>query len=134
MHVSTPRRQRLSALLLAVVALIIGVGAPTTARARTFLPDQENTTAVISARLVSFFAPLGQEFVPTVPQLDLVQLRMFNAAAVSGAASVRIRADTIAGTILGTSATVDVLPGPADVYDVRFPASVALTPGHSPCH
>jgi hypothetical protein len=84
---------------------------------------------------VGHYSPAGQEFVPTAAQLNAVDLDLRTIQGTAGVASVRIRLDTMAGPIIGTSHTVPIgstsqgssLPFNPVRFD--FPGPVPLEPG-----
>ena len=76
--------------------------------------------------------PVGQEFVPTVSQLNVVELYLNSQSpGTIGIALVQIREGTITGPILGVSETFEVEPVavPLTLSRFDFPTPVTLTPG-----
>lgn len=103
--------------------------------------DQQNTGPIGGGFTISA-SPIGQSFVPTQGTLDFVELQINDQNPEFGTAvdiAVRIRANDIAGAVLGTSNTVsfadqvNTIPsqGFQQVELVRFDfaSSVTLTPG-----
>jgi len=76
--------------------------------------------------------PLGQEFVPQMSSLDVVEVYMgIGSNPLSSATvAVRIRSQTIDGPVLATSNGVTFeYPSPISYRHFDFPSSVALIPG-----
>ena len=103
--------------------------------------DQQNA-GIISGGFTISSSPLGQGFTPTLNRLDFVELQINDQNPEFGTAvdiGVRIRANDIAGAILGTSNTVsfadqiNTIPSTGfqmvELVRFDFGMSVALTPG-----
>jgi hypothetical protein len=108
------------------------------ATAHPFIIDQSFEPPVATGSFNSILAnePIGQEFTPTLPTLDVVELFLEGLPSVPGAnVVVLVRQGTITGPILGTSAVVSlpaVPPGNEElngVFHFDFASSVALIPG-----
>jgi hypothetical protein len=69
--------------------------------------DQENDYQGGGAQNLSYYAPMGQEFVPSLSALDIVEVWLNGYA---GKFVVRIRPETIIGAVLAVSDTL-VVPG-----------------------
>lgn len=118
--------RRATPALAALVALTLFV-AP--ARAGLII-DQEQDLSGGFGSSITFFAPIGQEFTPTLGALSFVDLFFEDVGGSSGVeVVVNIRELSITGTILGTS-TLRSLP---DGFDGEarflFASDVPLTPG-----
>ena len=113
---------------LAAVFLAIFSAAMLAHGQRNFVSDQESLTVVEGAApLDSFYQPVGQSFIPTLPSIGFVQLNLF---CNSGATVlVNVRADSITGTILGSSSLVFIPDLFSGVSDFLFSTPVSLTPG-----
>ena len=113
-----------------VVVVVTAFASPSAAH--DFVVDQEAAGTITSAYSVGGLGPVGQEFVPQMSSLDAVELMFsnndFNQA--DAIVVVRIRAQTIAGPILGTSDPY-VLPYPTALsrHHLDFASPVALVPG-----
>jgi PEP-CTERM motif-containing protein len=114
---------------------------PTTSWAGSFTPDQSdlNLFFVASVQNVRLFGPIGQEFVPTLPFLDVVQLSTedfgVNPNGIGASLFVNIRSGTITGPIVGTSLLTALpdgfgLSGGA-ITEFDFPSKVPLVPGNT---
>jgi len=109
---------------------------PLTVNAHLFTVDQQQNTVGNSIRVLPFHDALGQEFIPTLTSLDVVEL---NTADITGNGvgrdlQVRIRDGSITGSIEGTSSIVS-LPsgfglGVGATTHFDFPSSVPLVPGN----
>jgi hypothetical protein len=111
----------------------------TTAWADSFVPDQSNMALFFPSLVqnIQLFAPIGQEFTPTQPTLNVVQLRTQDFVPNDGTGAslfVNIRAGTILGSVVGTSQIV-MLPdsfGTAGgaLTEFDFSSNVPLVPGN----
>jgi len=90
-----------------------------------FLVDQANP-AGNGAHNVSYYAPIGQEFVPDSSALDIVQIHLLGSQATDFV--VRLRQGTIGGPILGVSDTLTCPYRSQSVATFEFDR-VALQPG-----
>jgi len=101
-----------------------------------FIIDQSNTTSShLNAYNNKYWAPLGQEFTPKLHALDAVDLRFADASCSlagsdGGDMKVQIREGTIAGTIIGTSATLHFSNCFNGTMRFDFPGFVQVTPGN----
>jgi len=99
----------------------------------TYVYDQQSLMVIEGAApFRSFYQPVGQSFAPALPSLDFVQFNLFYSGAFeeSGATVlVNVRADSITGTILGSSSPVFIPVGFSGITDFLFSTSVSLTPG-----
>ena len=94
--------------------------------------DQANdSVAPFQGYTIQGGSAVGQEFVPTLPTLDSVELQMNTQTAIHGSAFVRIRTGSIGGSALATSATEQItnLGTPVQLYHFDFAAPVVLNPG-----
>lgn len=91
--------------------------------------DQEQIGLDFNAN-IGVFAPIGQSFTPTLSGLDAVELMMIDSEGPPGNVFVRIRTDTINGSIIGTSFTNSLPDGSAGILHFDFASTVALTPGN----
>lgn len=123
---SDPMPVLVSLALAASLAL-----APFAARAQALLVDQENLAEWDGAWSISGLAPVGQTFIPTFQQMNVVVLDLGQdiGSPDSAAFAVRLWADSIGGTLLGVSDTVLLrVQSRAHVrFDIRPPAP--LVPG-----
>ena len=112
----------------AVVLLALSAGR--TAAAHDFVVDQSNEPTPMSHHSIQYYMPLGQEFVPTMPQLDVVELDILDLSGTGPAElRVRIRHDAFDGPVLGESAIVTMAPWHDGALHFDFPEPVPLTPG-----
>jgi hypothetical protein len=100
-----------------------------------FVVDQSNTTIHTWFGYNSlFFTPFGQEFVPGLNALDVVELTLDDASCgmiggPGGEVKVQIRRSTIDGQIIGISDTVQFSNCFYGVKRFNFPTYVPVTPG-----
>lgn len=94
--------------------------------------DQKNDPTASGGNNVLFYYPIGQEFVPGLSALDVVQLWMMGGSSYSGPAEfiVNIRTGTIGGPLLGTSAVTELPYRFLGVASFEF-ERIALTPGET---
>jgi hypothetical protein len=114
------------ALTLAIVSW--AVAAP----AHAVVIDQSHTPEIFSAWSLAFMGPVGQEFVPTVSPLNVVELWISHGMEGSEPASditVRVREGAIDGAVLGESLPVHVAGEVAEAMTFTFTTPVILTPG-----
>jgi hypothetical protein len=93
--------------------------------------DQKNDVAPQQNYNISFYDPIGQEFVPLFNRVNLVQMRVGDAGSDIGPGSdlrVSIRENTIGGAVLGVSNNTFMPDGFAGYLNFSFPSSVNLTP------
>jgi hypothetical protein len=122
--------------LLAAAMLMAFWASPATVRALPFTGDQVNDAFAPDLFVsIQFFGPIGQEFTPTRPSLDVVELITTDFEGVVGAPSVganlfvNIRQSTITGPIAGTSSVA--LPDHfGGITHFDFPSAVSLVPGN----
>src|SRR2546430_5445139 len=100
-----------------------------------FIVDQSQTTFNEFVNL-GFSGVTGQEFIPTLPSLDVVELLFDLFGPATGALSVRIHQDSITGPVVGTSlpVTVTVTVNSGNLRQTirfDFPISVSLIPGNT---
>jgi hypothetical protein len=115
------------------MATLLMLGSSLTARGDTFVIDQSNSNANFT-RNIYHLGPLGQEFTPTLQALDVVELLMDDAScsqvgSPGGSALVRIREASIAGPIIGTSATSHFPNCFVGILRFEFPSVIPLTSG-----
>lgn len=117
--------------VLVVSAAVWGlVGAPSGALA--YDVDQSHTPEIFGQWSIGALAPVGQEFVPAFPLLDVVAFWIDHGSVGTEQPAdvfVRVRAGTIDGTLLGRSGTVRVEEGLFAPVEFVFAEPVALTPG-----
>ena len=110
----------------AFAAALTALALSRTARARDVVIDAACTPTVMSAYSISYYAPLGQEFVPAATRVHFVDLWI--SASIAGDPAqlrVRLRRDTIDGDVVGESDLVSLqqtTEGP-----VRFPFGEGVT-------
>jgi len=93
--------------------------------------DQFNTPTPSQGLSTSSLAPIGQEFVPNHTAVEFIDVRIADVAVNAGAGAdmqVRLRLDTIGGTILGTSAVVHAQDNQSAYYRFNFASPVAVIP------
>lgn len=118
--------------LLTVLALSLAMAAPSLAAAEPYIIDQRCEPEIGSQQSILFYSPIGQEFVPALSVLDVVEFWISSLSSPDGPADavVRVRRGS-GGEILGESMVTTV---PAD-HDapVRFDFTtpVALVPGET---
>ena len=102
--------------------------------------DQSHPRSPSGACLdTNFFSPIGQEFIPQFSSLNFVDLFIEDGALnvnPDGVFQVNIRADTVAGTLLGSSTVTHVpddtnLGGGDTLTRFEFSTPVPLTPGQT---
>mgnify|MGYP001157827187 CR=1 FL=1 len=125
-----PYSTRGAVAILSWACLLAALGR---AQAHPFSIDQANDTDPPQGGYnIPIASPVGQEFVPTMNRLDVVELQM-NAQSpfIGGDAMVQIRSDSIVGPILGASQTVTIPPIvlPLTLAHFDFASPVPLTPG-----
>src|SRR5262249_38318004 len=87
---------------------------------------------------IRLFSPIGQEFTPMFPFLDVVQLRTQDfglpSNGIGASLFVNIRSDTITGAIIGTSQTLTLPDGfgasGSALTEFHFSSLVPLVPGN----
>jgi hypothetical protein len=98
----------------------------------TYYIDQRNDVYGGAAN-VDFYAPMGQEFVPALSALDVVELLLGDATNSSDPSQlfVRIRDGSVMGAVVATSDVVPVtLPIAGTALALFRFTRVALVPGH----
>ncbi len=96
--------------------------------------DEENYVDPNGAVSVPGLAPVGQTFTASGSSMNAVALWLnLPSGGPSGTVAVRLRADSITGTILGTtpSQTVTNIAAPELRYLFEFATPIALTPGNT---
>lgn len=120
--------QSSGAAFSAVVCVLLGA-AP---RAVAYSLDQGHSPEIATVWNVVAMAPVGQEFTPSVPLMDVAELwivRFSTDAEVPADVFVRVRAGTVDGAVLGRSRTVH-LDGPhSGAVEFHFDPPLALAPG-----
>jgi hypothetical protein len=118
------------------VILGLLVGSVGRVDAESILVDQENLGSPIGGFSVSAFSPSGQEFTPTLSQLNFADFFLSQRAGDTAAVQVRVRSGSIAGPILGTSLVASVPlvdpnspPSSGTFVRFEFATSVPLIPG-----
>lgn len=116
--------------------MLIGLGI-SLSHVEAFTIDQRNDNFLqYGLQSIQLLGPIGQEFTPTFPSLNVVELWTADGGTFGGAnLFVNIRSATISGSILGTSSIVS-LPGwfgwqDGAVTHFDFPIPVPLTPGQT---
>lgn len=131
---------RMAALGLLLVAAAVGSIDPGTVTAHPFTVDQSATGLVAgdafgSGTGITVTAGIGQEFVPALNSLEVVELQLNDQSPNNGLGvdlAINIRLGTIGGAIVGTSnvlARPDQPDASIHLTHFDFPGSVALTPG-----
>lgn len=118
---------------MVVVGAVIFWLSPLIASADSFIIDQRNDGPVNGGFYnLLFYAPLGQEFRPTLPALNVVELFTGTPGPRPSDTTllVNIRVMTVSGSIIGTSLPTTVSGDFAtSVVRFDFPSLVALVPG-----
>jgi hypothetical protein len=122
-----------------VVILGLLVGSGGRVDAESILVDQENLGSPIGGFTVSgplAYIPSGQEFTPTLSQLNFADFFLNQRDGAPAALQVRVRSGSISGPILGTSQVADVPlvdpnspPSAGTFVRFEFATSVPLLPG-----
>ena len=126
-------KNTLTLLSRVLSAVLVGIFAPAVL-ASQISPDQENQVVISASWSAVYMGPIGQEFVPDTPTLNMVELFVANTDLSSPFASdveVNIRVGSMAGLVLGTSYPVSVSFGFSGLAHFDFPASVNLVPGET---
>jgi len=94
--------------------------------------DQKNDATATGGHNVMLYSPIGQEFVPDLSALDVVQLWLIGGSSYSGPGEfvMNIRSGTIGGQLLGASAVTALPYRFLGVASFEF-ERVALTPGQT---
>ena len=118
--------------VLAAVILLAFWVSPATVSAHPFTADQVNVAFVPGLfDSIQILGPIGQEFTPTLPSLDVVELFTTDFSNSLGAdLLVNIRLSTITGAIAGTSSPLTLPRGFTGVTHFDFPSAVSLVPGN----
>ncbi len=122
------RRKWIWMLLAGILMLGLGVS-QVSAAAGIAVVDQSNTAALIVYHGSVYWSPMGQEFTPSLPALDTVEL--LTSGLATATLQINIRENTINGPIVGTSLPVDVsIPSSTGntVTHFAFPSLVSLVP------
>lgn len=91
--------------------------------------DQFHQPKVMSGYSVSFYQPIGQEFLPSYTQIDVVDLYlMASITNDSTQVCVRLRHDTIDGPVVGTSDVVTLRQTRDGVVRFTFAPPAPTTP------
>lgn len=119
--------------LAALASVLAGVLAfATPARATDFAVDQQYLPEIWSMYSIASFAPIGQTFTPAATALNVVVLHVdhtWGAPTDSSVLFVRVRADSMAGPVLGESTPVTLRGESYGEVRFEFPVTVVLTPG-----
>lgn len=120
------RRSVSSALVMA--AVFVFAFAVATA---SDLVDQANDSEIPSVGwVIAGYSPVGQEFVPTLSEIDFVELFVENWSSSNPASiEVVLRVDTVDGVILGETPAVSVSPGYTGVIRCAFASTVSIEAG-----
>ena len=106
---------------------------PIFAPSQGFVVDQQSTNLVEgAAALSSINQPMGQSFTPSLLSINFVTLRLFDGdfSQTSGATVyVNLRANSIGGTILSSTAPVFLPDMFFDKTNFLFATPIAITPG-----
>jgi PEP-CTERM motif len=73
--------------------------------------------------------PLGQSFQPTLNAVDFIRIYVYGGALGDGTLLINLRSDSIAGTILASTALVTVSATTAGFVNFLFDNPVPVTPG-----
>jgi hypothetical protein len=98
-------RMRVVACMASMGACLVGSAGLMALPADIIDQSQEQITYDMA---IPYYSPMGQSFVPSLSGLDFVELKMDDntTAPTDGSAQVRIRENSIVGTIIGTSESV----------------------------
>jgi hypothetical protein len=113
--------------LAAMLLFTLPVARP--AAAHEFLVDQRNEPTPSLHHSIRYYMPMGQEFVPTLGRLDVVELDVVDLSGAPSELQVRIRRDAPDGEILGESAVVPVAPWQEGTTHFDFPVPLAVAAG-----
>jgi hypothetical protein len=122
--------------LAAVLAAPALLGAVAVESYGAAVVDQANTPSPLTILSVSSFSPMGQEIVPSHTAVGFVDLYFQDSLSNVGPGAnfqVRLREDTIAGTVVGTSQVVhapDSTTGAGAYQRFTFAAPVGVVPGN----
>jgi hypothetical protein len=108
----------------------------TTRAQGTFIYDQQSADESQPGEVavtIQANQPMGQSFIPTLSSVGFVRLQLYSGLSNNGLGalvSVNLRANSILGTVLGTTSTVVMPDGFFGGYvDFLFSAPVSVTPG-----
>jgi hypothetical protein len=125
---SNPALRRAAAWVLAGLALVV------TVPARAWVVDQAHTPEIFGSWSVAGMGPVGQEFVPALSPLNVVELWInhgYSGTEQPADLFVRVREGAIDGTILGESAAVRVEDGLFAAVRFDFATPIPLTAGNT---
>lgn len=123
-------KSAITSILSGVPALALLMAPP----AWAWVVDQAHTPEIFGAWSAALMGPVGQEFVPALSPLNVVELWIDHGTSGTEAPadiSVRVRDGAIDGPILGESAAVRVEDGRFDSVRFDFAAPVVLTAGQT---
>jgi hypothetical protein len=114
----------------ALVAAVLFAAAATVAAAAD-LVDQENVSGdFVADPGLNAFAPVGQEFVPSLQAVDFVEVFISNPySSLTSAVGVELHVDTIGGTLLGSTGATEVPRSHHGPIRCSFTETVQLDPG-----
>jgi hypothetical protein len=103
----------------------------------TFLYDQQSSTnEALPAQqigvIIQSLSPFGQSFTPSFASVGFIRVRLLDNTPSNGLGAtvhVNLRSDSITGTILGSTAPVDVPDGSLGSVSFLFPEPIAVIPG-----
>lgn len=116
-----------------ILAAILLHGAPARA-ADGYTIDQSFEPEIWGEWSIALLAPVGQEFVPALAALNVVEMWIGHGTTGTEPPTeviARIRAGSVAGEVLGTSAPVEVLDGHFAPVRFDFATPIATTPGET---
>jgi hypothetical protein len=104
------------------------------ATAALLLVDQSNIQTPEFGTTIDWpFVHAGQRFTPQLSGIDFVTFALSEESGNRASIAVNVRAETMEGPILGTTAELVISPGLGGgtfaLVDFRFPSTVRLTPG-----
>jgi len=117
---------------IAAFALAFAALAVAPAAAQDYVIDQQCSPEIYGAYSIRLGAAIGQEFIPTLAVMNVAEVLVVNGTTSNSAPAdlfAVVHADSIAGPILGTSATTLVDDPFSGIVRLVFPVPVVLTPG-----
>jgi hypothetical protein len=108
------------------------LGSVLVSRAQGLQVDQSWVAQPTGIPSLLFYAPVGQEFTPSLDALDAVEFLTgdFSPGDLGASLVARIRSDNISGPILATSITTELPSRFSGTTKFEFPSLVPVIPGH----
>jgi len=115
------KQNRSSQVLISMVLLFASFS-----MAEEYYWDQTNDSIVQGGQSIQLFSPIGQEFMPSLNDLEVVQLRILNESGYSEF-KVNVYPDSITGHLLGSSNVVALYEYYYDIVTFTF-ETITLIP------